>query len=195
MTSQLQIPVRPSNYVYRRLMSHGTTCGKRGRIFGSILYQIVSCITEYLEFRQFVQNALLVDPLLRVYLRGGGGGHGFLTATEQLLECPPPHGLVTASEQVLECPAARAPGWACISSIDKCDLFHIPSLENSVLLTPVNAPSFQSEYTTRPKIFLSIFKAIKCMCYPILGPSVDRNRNQIVSYSVVTYLPFHLSEA
>ena len=179
MTSQLQIPVRPSNYVYRRLMSHGTTCGKRGRIFGSILYQIVSCITEYLEFRQFVQNALLVDPLLRVYLRGGGGGHGFFTA----------------SEQVLEGPAARAPGWACISSIDKCDLFHIPSLENSVLLTPVNAPSFQSEYTTRPKIFLSIFKAIKCMCYPILGPSVDRNRNQIVSYSVVTYLPFHLSEA
>ena len=74
MTSQLQILVRPSNYVYCSLMSHGTTCGKRGRIFGSILYQIVSCITEYLEFRQFVQHALLVEPLLRGYLRGGGGG-------------------------------------------------------------------------------------------------------------------------
>ena len=39
-----------------------------------MLYQIVSCITEYLEFRQFVQHALLVEPLLRGYLRGGGGG-------------------------------------------------------------------------------------------------------------------------
>ena len=89
MTSQLQIPVRPSNYVYRRLMSHGTTCGKRGRIFGSILYQIVSCITEYLEFRQFVQNALLVDPLLRVYLRGGGGTD-FSQPASKFSSAPPP---------------------------------------------------------------------------------------------------------
>ena len=57
-----------------------------------MLYQIVSCITKYLEFRQFVQHALLVEPLLRGYLRGGGGGrgHGFFTASEQVLEHPPP---------------------------------------------------------------------------------------------------------
>ena len=158
MTSQLQIPVRPSNYVYRRLMSHGTTCGKRGRIFGSILYQIVSCITEYLEFRQFVQHALLVEPLLRGYLRGGGA------RGERGTDFSQP---ATASEQVLERPTARAPRWACISSIDKCDPFYIPSLEKNVLLTSVNAPSFKSEYITRPESFLSIFKAIKCIYYPI----------------------------
>ena len=152
MTSQLQIPVRPSNYVYCSLMSHWTTCGKRGRIFGSMLYQIVSCITKYLEFRQFVQHALLVEPLLRGYLRGGGGGGARIFHSQR------------ASSRA---PAARAPGWACTSSIDKCDPFHIPSLENCVLLITVNAPSFKSNISLDQKVFLSIFKAIKCMCYPI----------------------------
>ena len=152
MTSQLQIPVRPSNYVSCSLMSHWTTCGKRGRIFGSMLYQIVSCITKYLEFRQFVQHALLVEPLLRGYLRGGGGGGARFFPPQR------------ASSRA---PAARAPGWACTSSIDKCDPFHVPSLENCVLLITVNAPSFKSNISLDQKVFLSIFKAIKCMCYPI----------------------------
>ena len=181
MTSQLQIPVRPSNYVYCSLMSHWTTCGKRGRIFGSMLYQIVSCITECLEFRQFVQHALLVEPLLRGYLRGGRGGEGARIFHSQ-----------RASSRA---PAARAPGWACTSSIDKCDPFHIPSLENCVLLITVNAPSFKSEYITRPESFLVYFQSHKMHVLSHLGPSVERNRSEIVFYSVVTYLPFHLSEA
>ena len=47
-----------------------------------MLYQIVSCITKYLEFRQFVQHALLVEPPLRGYLRGGGGGGGGAGGTD-----------------------------------------------------------------------------------------------------------------
>ena len=53
------------------------------------------------------------------------------------LSCTIYHSLRTSS---------RAPRRVCLLSIDKCDPFHIPSLENSVLLTPVNAPSFKSEY-------------------------------------------------
>ena len=171
-----------TTYTVAWSMSHGTTCGKRGRIFGSILYQIVSCITEYLEFRQFVQHALLVEPLLRGYLRGGGGkGEGARIFHSQ-----------RASSRA---PAARAPWWACTSSIDKCDPFHIPSLENCVLLISVNAPSIKSEYITRPESFLVYFQSHKMHLLSHLGPSIDRNRSEIVSYSVVTYLPFHLSEA
>ena len=56
-------------------------------------------------------------------------------------------------------------------------------------------PLLNLNMITRLESFLVYFQSHKMHLLSHLGPSIDRNRDEIVSYSVVTYLPFHLSEA